>query len=79
MRGNPITTLFLDIGNVLLTNGWDCHMRKLAAIEFGLDKEEVFYVGDRRMFVEIASGLGIHGVHHTSLEATQGELKELFG
>ena len=41
--------------------------------------EEVVYVDDRRMFVEVASGLGIHGVHHNSLEATQSELEKLFG
>ena len=33
----PITTLFLDIGGVLLTNGWDHTMRRQAAEEFGLD------------------------------------------
>lgn len=32
-----ITTLFLDIGGVLLTNGWDHSSRKEAAIEFKLD------------------------------------------
>ena len=36
-----ITTLFLDIGNVLLTNGWDRHMRKTAAEKFHLDHEEM--------------------------------------
>ncbi|HEV2453630.1 MAG TPA: HAD family hydrolase [Verrucomicrobiae bacterium] len=33
----PITTLFLDIGGVLLTNGWDHHARKRAAKHFKLD------------------------------------------
>ena len=33
----PITTLFLDIGAVLLTNGWDHHARKRAANHFKLD------------------------------------------
>ncbi len=37
----PITTLFLDIGNVLLTNGWDRHHRIEAAQKFGLDYEEM--------------------------------------
>jgi putative hydrolase of the HAD superfamily len=37
----PIKTLFLDIGNVLLTNGWDRHMRREAAEKFGLDYEEM--------------------------------------
>ena len=27
----PITTLFLDIGDVLITDGWDHHARKRAA------------------------------------------------
>jgi len=36
----PITTLFLDIGGVLLTNGWDQRMRRRAADKFGLDYEE---------------------------------------
>jgi putative hydrolase of the HAD superfamily len=37
----PITTLFLDIGGVLLTNGWDHTMRRKAAETFGLDYEEM--------------------------------------
>ena len=32
-----ITTLFLDIGGVLLTNGWDRHIRPRAADHFALD------------------------------------------
>ena len=42
-RTNPITTLFLDIGGVLLTNGWDHQARKRAATHFKLewDEEEV--------------------------------------
>lgn len=32
-----ISVLFLDIGGVLLTNGWDAGMRKQAAERFGLD------------------------------------------
>jgi putative hydrolase of the HAD superfamily len=37
---SPITTLFLDIGGVLLSNGWDRAARKLAASEFSLDPVE---------------------------------------
>ncbi len=37
----PITTLFLDIGGVLLTNGWDRQARRLAAETFALDCEEM--------------------------------------
>ena len=39
-RTLPIKTLFLDIGGVLLTNGWDHHSRDLAAKTFQLDKDE---------------------------------------
>jgi putative hydrolase of the HAD superfamily len=37
----PITTLFLDIGGVLLTNGWDRGIRTLASEKFGLDYKEM--------------------------------------
>lgn len=36
-RVSPITTLFLDIGGVLLTNGWDRHARRQAATNFKLE------------------------------------------
>ena len=35
-KNNPITTLFLDVGGVLLTNGWDHHARRRAAKHFKL-------------------------------------------
>ncbi len=37
----PITTLFLDIGGVLLTNGWDHRARKRAAANFKLEWAEM--------------------------------------
>ena len=36
-----ITTLFLDIGGVLLNNGWDRGLRRKAAERFGLDYNEM--------------------------------------
>lgn len=36
-----ITTIFLDIGGVLLTNGWDRYMRRSAAEKFNLDFDEM--------------------------------------
>ena len=36
-----ITTLFTDIGGVLLTNGWDRKARSEAAEKFGLDKNDM--------------------------------------
>ena len=38
---NKITTLFLDIGGVLLSNGWGHEFRKLAAEKFHLDEKEM--------------------------------------
>jgi len=36
-----VTTLFLDIGGVLLTNGWDTALRKKTAAHFGVDYTEL--------------------------------------
>ncbi|MGB3798722.1 MAG: HAD family phosphatase [Lewinella sp.] len=50
MEKATITTLFLDIGGVLLSNGWGHEFRYLAAERFGLDvgemeeRHKVFYV-----------------------------------
>jgi len=42
MKGvHDVTSFFLDIGGVLLTNGWDRAMRKAAAEKFGLDFQEM--------------------------------------
>lgn len=41
MSAMQVTALFLDIGGVLLTNGWDRRSRRRACDEFGLDYEEV--------------------------------------
>ena len=35
-----IKTIFLDIGSVLLTNGWDRKSRKLALEKFNLSSED---------------------------------------
>ena len=40
-RESEITTLFLDIGGVLLTDGWDHHARKRAATNFKLKLVEM--------------------------------------
>jgi putative hydrolase of the HAD superfamily len=40
-KDSSITTLFLDIGGVLLTNGWDHNMRRKAAKTFELDYGEM--------------------------------------
>ena len=40
-KAAAITCVFLDIGGVLLTNGWDHHARKLAATNFNLELAEM--------------------------------------
>lgn len=39
--------------------------------------EQVVYLDDRAMFVEVARGLGIYGIHHQNLETTRSELAKL--
>ena len=40
-KATAITCVFLDIGGVLLTNGWDHHARKRAATHFNLKWAEI--------------------------------------
>jgi putative hydrolase of the HAD superfamily len=40
-RSTEITTLFLDVGGVLLTDGWDHFARKRAATKFKLELDEM--------------------------------------
>ena len=40
-KASSITALFLDIGGVLLTDGWDHHARERAAANFRLDLAEM--------------------------------------
>ncbi|MEJ2635823.1 MAG: HAD family phosphatase [Calditrichia bacterium] len=41
-----------------------------------MEPENVIYIDDRDMFVEIARSLGIHGIHHKSLEETRSLLAQ---
>ena len=41
LKTGPIKTLFLDIGGVLLTNGWEKEARTMAAEQFGFENEEM--------------------------------------
>ena len=41
MKKTPVSALFLDIGGVLLTNGWSHEARKQAAKTFALDLDEM--------------------------------------
>ena len=46
----PVNTLFLDIGGVLLTNGWGHESRRLAADVFNLDFNDM---NDRHHFTQV--------------------------
>jgi putative hydrolase of the HAD superfamily len=39
--------------------------------------EQVLYLDDRLMFVEVAQGMGIRSIHHTGFESTQASLASL--
>jgi putative hydrolase of the HAD superfamily len=39
--------------------------------------ETVAYIDDRALFIEVAGGLGIHGILHTDAATTRGRLAEL--
>lgn len=41
------------------------------------EPEQVIYIDDRLMFVEIAKGMGINGIHHTNVDVTYKALQEL--
>jgi putative hydrolase of the HAD superfamily len=41
------------------------------------DPARSVYIDDRELFVEIAQGMGIHGIHHSDVESTRKRLKEL--
>jgi hypothetical protein len=68
METPTVKVLFVDIGNVLLTNGWDHVSRRRAAEKFALD------IDDRRLFVDVARGLGIRGIHHRNYAETRAAL-----
>ena len=36
--------------------------------------QQVVYIEDRAMFVDVARGLGMHGIHHKALETTKAAL-----
>lgn len=73
MARTNITTLFLDIGGVLLTNGWD---RTALDVSQSLP-DQVAYIDDRPLFVETANSLGIQGILHFDVPSTRIKLAAL--
>jgi len=43
-----------------------------------VDPEEVVYIDDRKLFVQIAGDLGINGIHHKGLDSTRKILADEF-
>lgn len=68
-----ITALFVDLGGVLRT----VEVYQLTLDLAQVEPRHVAYLEDRAMFVEVAAGLGIHGVLHTGLESTHTTLEKL--
>ena len=66
-RAIEVTTLFLDVGGVLLTNGWEQHACKRAAAHFKLEWAEMN--SRRHMAID-----GIRGALHTDYLSTRATL-----
>lgn len=54
----------------------DVDIYRLALDVAQVEPDEVVYLEDRQMFVEVACGLGIHGVRHVDVESTRAALAE---
>jgi putative hydrolase of the HAD superfamily len=55
----------------------DADIYRIALDTAQSDPEEVVYLDDRALFAEVARGLGIRSIHHTSLEQTAKELARI--
>lgn len=55
----------------------DADLYRLALDVMQAAPEEVAYLDDRAMFVDVARGLGIHGIHHTGYDTTRSALAGL--
>jgi putative hydrolase of the HAD superfamily len=78
-----IRTFRLDSFIDLFVSSCFVHFRKPDAdiYHMALDiahaqKEETLYIDDRLLFVEVARGFGINGIHHTGLDSTRKALED---
>ncbi|MGD8804654.1 MAG: HAD family phosphatase [Chloroflexota bacterium] len=55
----------------------DADIYRLALDVAQVRPEQAVYIDDRAMLVDVARGLGIHGIHHTSCAASQDALAQL--
>jgi putative hydrolase of the HAD superfamily len=54
----------------------DEEMYQLALDTAVVPPEQVAYIDDRKMFIEVARSMGMHGVHHENLESTRDQLAQ---
>jgi putative hydrolase of the HAD superfamily len=52
----------------------DADIYRIALDIAQVPRAQVAYLDDRNMFVQVAEGLGIHGIHHTSYASTCAQL-----
>ena len=55
----------------------DTDIYQLALDMAQVPKEDVLYIDDREMFIQVAESLGIHGLHHTDYKSTRDKLSNL--
>ncbi len=71
---------FIDaffISGFLNTRKPDESIFKTALEAMQASVEESVYIDDRKLFVEVAASLGLHAIHHTSVDETRSALCEL--
>ncbi len=56
----------------------DADIYRLAIDIAQVPPSNIVYIDDRSLLIEVAKGLGLQGIHHTSLESTQAALGMLF-
>jgi putative hydrolase of the HAD superfamily len=55
----------------------DADIFRIALDTAQVSPQEVVYIEDRPMFVQVANGLGIHGLHHIDYKTTARKLEKL--
>lgn len=55
----------------------DAEIFRLALDIAQIQPDQSVYIDDRQLFAEVAAGVGIHAIHHTSVESTKAALAEL--
>jgi putative hydrolase of the HAD superfamily len=52
----------------------DADIYRLAIDVVQVPPSNIVYIDDRSLLIEVAKGLGLQGIHHTSVEATRAAL-----